>query len=90
MTKVEEKIKKIIDSISAYRVLPQGEYQAIGEFLLPLAIDASVEIDRFQEQVKSEWENKYYDSIVALGEKQATMECEIRGKTYILSVFVKR
>ena len=81
-----DKLLSLRSKLQAFRCLPQSEYRAIGEHLLPEVLSTIDELDTYKESLEREYKQKYFDAVVNSYEKELQTVVEYMGYRYKMIV----
>jgi predicted metal-dependent TIM-barrel fold hydrolase len=79
-------VDKLIQKLQAYKSLSDSNVRAIGEHLLPVAMNIESEIKNMRAQIKAEFDIDFMNMIVKAAEGKVETTYEYWGKKYVLSV----
>jgi hypothetical protein len=82
-----DKLLSLISKIQSYKVLPEPQYRAVGEHLLPIAASILEELNKYKEDIQHEEQSKFYKMIDKMATENSFLQIEIPTKgTVELSV----
>jgi hypothetical protein len=81
---MEKLLASMISKLQAYKVLPNSEYRAVGEHLLPIAIEMQGKIAALEIGIREEYDNKLLKLIGELAQGE-TMTYFIGDKSIVVT-----
>lgn len=81
-----DKLISIRSKLQAYKSLPQSEYRAIGEHLLPEVQGVIDELEQYRDSVKKQFEKKYIETVLSRAEDGKCLVLEAGGYRYISTI----